>query len=381
MPDFLGVGAQVTGLNVLNLLNPPLPSGIQQNDTLYVFCVARFGGSRTFSSPGYNSLGNVYVDVAGADLSIEVLRKIAGASESSPTVTCSGASSGDNGWSAQMMATRNGDLSTPEDAASILDSSGASTTFTPNGITTVTDNALAISFVATSDDNSLAIQTAQGFTARMSGSAYDTIVGNDHAVGVATKAISNPGVVTNPTWQQTVNGPDFWGSITIAARHATGGAVEKTASDSFLLSDSGAVGTPIAASDSFALSESPTISALINVGYTDVYDDIYGNGPPMDIVSFTDTAILTEAEKIASDLFTFTDVGVPSELTIDVNDLFTLSELGLVVTEEKIASDTFTLLETSDVDDTNRFATDSFALSESATIFIQDETVKLLVIG
>jgi len=75
-----------------------------------------------------------------------------------------------------------------------------------------------VSAVATSDDNALAIVTAQGFTGRMTGAGYDTTTGGDHSVGLADKAQATAGTTTMLTWRQSVNATDRWAGITFALR-------------------------------------------------------------------------------------------------------------------------------------------------------------------
>jgi hypothetical protein len=109
---------------------------------------------------------------------------------------------------------------TPFDVADVTSSSGAADQWASTGITPATAGALVVSAVGTSDANALAIVTAQGFTARMSGDAYDTTTGSNMSVGVADEFQGTPAAVTMPTWDQTTNGTDASVGISFALRPA-----------------------------------------------------------------------------------------------------------------------------------------------------------------
>jgi hypothetical protein len=175
--------------------------------------------SWTFPS-GWAQRGIVYRNIdASADLTLAVWWKVAGSSESDPSVTINSAS---NGWSAQIAAYRGVDTANVWDVASAATgSNAAATTWTPPSVTTVTANAWTLSTVATSDANALGFSVSQSFTARMSGASYDTTTGSNHAIGLADKSIASPGAVTMPTWSQTVNGADSWTGISDALRPST----------------------------------------------------------------------------------------------------------------------------------------------------------------
>ena len=80
---------------------------------------------------------------------------------------------------------------------------------------------MVVSAVATSDDNTLAIGTANGFTGRMTGTSYNSTAGGDHSVGLADKVQATGGTATTMlTWNQTANATDWWAAITFALRPA-----------------------------------------------------------------------------------------------------------------------------------------------------------------
>jgi hypothetical protein len=214
--SFVNAGAQVTGTGAS--LTPALPSGWQQDDVFVAIVASRQNAQASWTFPGgWTQRGIVYRNIdTSADLTLALWWKIAGSSESNPSVTIN---SGTNGWSAQIAAYHGVDTASVWDiASSATGTNGAAATWTPPSVTTVTANAWALSTVATSDTNALGFSVSQSYTARMSGASYDTSTGSNHAIGLADKLIASPGAVTMPTWSQTVNGPDSWTGVSDALR-------------------------------------------------------------------------------------------------------------------------------------------------------------------
>lgn len=109
--------------------------------------------------------------------------------------------------------------SVPEDVAGFDEANSAAATYTVSApIDTVTDEAMSIVFVATSDANALSMTTANGYTAAYSGASYDSTVGTSASQACAYKTQTPAGDVGSPVFTQTVNGNDGWVGIQIALR-------------------------------------------------------------------------------------------------------------------------------------------------------------------
>lgn len=106
----------------------------------------------------------------------------------------------------------------PFDISAVGSSSAAAATFTPTAITTANANAWALSLVMTGDDNTLNFNNAQSFTSRASGATYNFTAFEDLSWGAATRAITTPASVTQPTWNQSANGNDSWVALSTAIR-------------------------------------------------------------------------------------------------------------------------------------------------------------------
>lgn len=172
----------------------------------------------------YTSIANVSCNVGGGstkDITISVWLKVLTAGESAPSI--SEGASYQFGLTIQTAVFRGVNTSTPQDATAVTSSGAGDSTWTPTGLTTATAYAWVLSCVASSDDNALGLNSGseQGFAVQMGGASYDTIVGQDMAMGLATKEISSLGAVICPTWRQTVNGFDVWVGITMALRPAS----------------------------------------------------------------------------------------------------------------------------------------------------------------
>ena len=180
------------------------------------------GSSAAPDTPsGWTLVGTQFREIGTYDLQLTVWTRVltAGLAATGITVPAS-YSTTSGGLTAQVAVFSGVDNTTIQDATAVLASNAAATTWTPTGITTVTNNAVVLSTVATADDNALNLTTTQSFTLRMSGASYDTTTGGDHAVGLASKNIAVAGAVTNPTWNESLVGSDAWTGITLALRPA-----------------------------------------------------------------------------------------------------------------------------------------------------------------
>ena len=212
---FVGAGAQVVSSSS-GTITPALPAGTAIGDVA-VLVIA--GCPADMSEPTAPSGWTLYGTVSSTDLRIMTFYRVLTGADSNPVVTLPAAWTGSSaGMSGQIAVWRGVDTATPFDAADVTAIANPSDTFIAPAITTTTAGAMVVSAVATSDDNDLGLSNAAGFTARMSGTSYDTTVGGDHAVGVADMTKATAGAVSMPTWQQNNVSPDRWALITFALR-------------------------------------------------------------------------------------------------------------------------------------------------------------------
>lgn len=229
--SFIGVGAQVAG-NTATPITPPLPSGWQADDLAVLVVVGRpISDSTTAPGPasGWDQRAFRWFDWPGStvDLAVVVWTRKLQSGDTAPDITLSGG--WDDGGSAVGAASiavyRGVDTTTPMDATPVTGESGSTqTTWTPPSITTATADAWVLSIVGSGDNNELTLNTANGFTTRMSGPDYDTTTGGDVAAGLADYELSTAGAATMPVWEQAAVGPDYWVGATLALRPAGGAA-------------------------------------------------------------------------------------------------------------------------------------------------------------
>lgn len=220
---FVAAGAQVSGGAVASI-TPVIPAGTQAGD----FAVLIVGGRPTDATnpgapAGWTLRSSSLREVGVNDLNILTFYRVLAGGDANPVVslpaTWQGAAAGMSG---QIAVWRGVDRVNPFDTTDVTGNSAAVRNWIPPQITTVTPGAWVVTTVATSDDNALAFAAGlgQGFTLRMSGIAYDTALGGDHAIGLADLLQAAAGTPTMPTWRQTVNNNDLWASITFALRPA-----------------------------------------------------------------------------------------------------------------------------------------------------------------
>lgn len=225
--EHVGVGALAVSTSSGGSLAPTAPTGQQAGDFLICYLEGRPTDTSEPSLPtGWVKAGTDLKEVGANDLRISIYYKVsADTTADVPTFTVpanwSGTSAGMIVWQG---AWRNVDKANPMDAAAVFSDAAAAATLAPAGITTVTEKAHVLSFVATADDNTLTIPAgtslAQGFKALASGASYQTTTGGDCAGGLAFRCIRTAGAVTCPTWTETANGNDVWAYATIALRPA-----------------------------------------------------------------------------------------------------------------------------------------------------------------
>ena len=229
--SFIGVGTQVAG-NTGTPITPPLPSGWQADDLAVLVIVGRPDNDSTTEpgpASGWDKRAFRWFDWGGTtfDLAVVVWTRVLQSGDTAPSITLSGgwAAGGSSVGAAAIAVYRGVDTTTPMDATPVTGESGSqSSSWTPPSITTTTADAWVLSIVGTGDNSELALLTANGFTARMSGADYDSTVGADVSAGLADYEQASAGAATMPEWDQTVNDPDFWVGATLALRPAGGAA-------------------------------------------------------------------------------------------------------------------------------------------------------------
>jgi hypothetical protein len=209
-------------------ITPALPSGVQAGDLILLLLAAGEDSPEPIvnsSASGYALRGSkLTCDYGAGGMTQWVYWKIAGSSESDPTFQLNGGDSNGGGiWAATCVwrGVDNADpfaLDTPSQGQT-YPTPGTSTTFTPPDVTTDHAGATIVSFVTTSDNNELALGTANGYTLGFGGANYDSTLGSDGSLGMAYKInVGAAGTYSLPTWSQGANGADYWSYLTTALK-------------------------------------------------------------------------------------------------------------------------------------------------------------------
>lgn len=262
--SFVGAGAQAVSTTSGNTVTGAWPTGYTAiaNDIAFLVVAGRHNNTTSLapSTPsGYTQLATEFSEAGTYDLQLTVFYKVLAGGESAPSTTVPAAySTNSGGMSCQTLVYSGVDTTTPIDASAVVsDSAGATAaTFTPTGVTTASANAMVVSFASTSDDNAINLSSAQGFTLRISGANYDTTIGGDHSVGVADCIIATASTPTMPTWNQSVNGPDYWAAITVSLKSGVT-TVARTATSSATGTSTATV-PPVSFTDDFTRADSTT---------------------------------------------------------------------------------------------------------------------------
>lgn len=225
--SFVGAGAQSVSTTSGGTLTAAWPTGYTAvaNDVGVLVLVGKHNNNTSLQAPatltGWTLVGTQFVEAGTYDLQLTVWIRRLTAALAAPAVTVPAAySTTSGGLTAQVAVYRGVSTTTLQDATAVLSSQTgtATTNWQPTGITTVTGGAWVLSIVGSADDNALGLDTANGFTTRMSGADYDTTTGGDVAVGLADEEALSPGAVTNPIWTQTLVAADQWVGLTLALR-------------------------------------------------------------------------------------------------------------------------------------------------------------------
>ena len=198
-----------------------LPAGVTTGDLIIVHMGAGEDSPEpaiTAEHTGYVIRGSkLFLDYGPGGISQWIYWKVHSGSETNPQFSVNEPGAGFWGYA---MAFRGVDTGTPFDLASVSQAvdPSSSTTYQPAAVATQTANAMVVSLVQTSDNNSLALNTANSFGLD---NTYATTVGLDAAFGVATRIVAAAGSVTMPVWEQTALGPDYWAYQTLGLRDGT----------------------------------------------------------------------------------------------------------------------------------------------------------------
>jgi hypothetical protein len=217
--SFVGVGTQVASAST-GSIGPAIPGGAAAGDFAVLIVVGRPSDTSEPAAPaGWTLRTSVLENVAANDLRIMTFYRVLSGGDASPAVTLPGSWVGSSaGMSGQIAVWRGVDTAAPFDAADTTDTSNPDDEFVAPAITTVTAGAWVVSAVGTSDNNDVGLGAAAGFTARMSGTSYDTSTGGHHSVALADEAQAAAGIVGMPEWEQNNSDPDRWVAITFALR-------------------------------------------------------------------------------------------------------------------------------------------------------------------
>lgn len=210
------VNASTVASSASSPMNANLPASYVAGDLLVAFIMSREDSPTpvhgiTTSSVSWTQVDTTqFLDLGNNGISLSVWWRFAeSASETTPSVSCPTPLL----LGCDICAFRNVDTVTPTDGiTSVRGTNAAAQTLQPGGaggISTQTNGAWLVSAVSTSDDNTLTLSTANGFTARLSGASGN--VSTNGSLGVATKEIATAGSGnTSCTWNQSANGNDAW---------------------------------------------------------------------------------------------------------------------------------------------------------------------------
>jgi MSHA biogenesis protein MshQ len=219
---FVGAGDQVAN-DAAGSLTPVIPTGTAAGDLAVLVIAGRPTDTALPGAPtGWTTRSSVLFEMGTRDLRLVTYYRVLAGGDANPSIALPGTwvTTGSNtgGMSAQIAVWRGVDTTTPFDVVDTTGSNAAAATYTPPAITTVNANALAVSVIATGDNNNLQLNVANAFAVRMGGTEYDANVGADHAIGVADVVQAAAGTVTMPQWREQSGASDPWTAITFALR-------------------------------------------------------------------------------------------------------------------------------------------------------------------
>jgi MSHA biogenesis protein MshQ len=314
-------------------LSPSLPGGTAAGDVAVLIVAGRpSDGSLPAAPAGWTLRSSVLENVAANDLRLMTFYRVLTGGDAAPSVALPGAWVGTAaGMSAQIAVWRGVFTAAPFDLADTTATSNPDDQFVAPAIATVTAGALVVSAVATSDQNDVRIDSAAGFTARMSGGGYDTTAGGNHSVALGDELQALPGLASMVTWEQNDNDPDRWVAITFALRPPP--VVVETISFSFEqpswngtageVTEDGGLGLDgVAAGGATTANATPALSAnpgTCRYGVFDGVDDYVqvADDPALDIASELTVAAWIYMRTTPPELYTIVSKDTNYEYHID----------------------------------------------------------------
>lgn len=200
-----------------------LPSGIQSGDRI-ILLVGNGEDSPTPSittaPSGYTEVGSLNgFDYGAAGIYTNCYHKTAGSSESNPSITWNTGASNGGGLYALAVVYRSSVGWHPSDPVTLTSSGnssglGTSSSPQPPNTTTTHSNVFLVQLLQTSDDNTVSLGTANGWTQNGTGAST---LGSDASMTVASRLVASPTEQASPIYSLT-GGPDHYSWRTIRLR-------------------------------------------------------------------------------------------------------------------------------------------------------------------
>ena len=204
--QFVAVGA-LSNVTTSPATVPAIPAGTVEGDLMLLFCFGSMGGvpPSSWEIPSGWLQRLVHPGTAPSTMGLEIFYKIAGASESSPSITVDQGTVS-NSYGTFIATYRGVDPATPFGLPAALDDQRfASATFTTAGVTTLTDNSFGIVFVHQEFNNAISFFPGEeeGFTARAQGAAYSSGANPaKHAIMLVDKFLATAGATGGPRFKR-----------------------------------------------------------------------------------------------------------------------------------------------------------------------------------
>ena len=221
---FVAIGTQGASSTSAANLTATYPAGYtaRADDLAIVWITGRPTDTALVTAPASwteHTQARVLAEVGASDLRGQAFYRVLASGNAAPVFVVPTTWAGTTGGMAtQLGIFRNVNPTDIFDVNAVVSTTAAAASFTPTGLTTVSSMAQVISVAISADDNALNSTTVQGFQNWATGTAYDTVIGGDHAFGMSSRQVATASNVTMPTWTQTVNGNDVWAAITMALK-------------------------------------------------------------------------------------------------------------------------------------------------------------------
>lgn len=188
-----------------------MPTGVAQNDVVYVASSSNAASSGGTSSSGWTQVGSTLDNT----VRLQIFRKVMGASPDASIVLV-GTGNANDSLAAVAIAFSGADTTTPEDGVAPTTATGNSTNPDPASITPATNNAAAIAFSANSINDISGNSAPTGYSNFQQAGQTDT---NSTSVRVGWKGGLSAGVAEDPGTFGGVS-TSTWGAFTIVVRES-----------------------------------------------------------------------------------------------------------------------------------------------------------------